>query len=154
MHVPSPDYELQIIKEIFQPTYITTYNKCKAINCEQPLNYGYFLCQDNINLVKKQKLSKYDYIVAIENIIDLLTIHTDHYYIQTCYVIIEDNKGIQYRGVSFGIPIHKRDLQPNQLTRPDEMEEMDEREGQISRKDQIRSALRDCLKYFNHILAP
>jgi non-canonical (house-cleaning) NTP pyrophosphatase len=137
--------KLQVIGEFFQPANITTYDTSKARVPEQPLNYGYFCCQENISLVKKQKVTEYDYIISIENIIDMLTQGLHHYYVETCYVIIEDTNGKQYRGVSFGIPIHKSDLQASRLTKPDEMDWL----GQISRKDQIRSAIRDCLKHIN-----
>lgn len=133
--------KLQVIGDLFQPVNITTYNTSQARFSEPPLNCGYACCQKAIALVKKQKLTEYDYIISIENVIDLLTIKDDHYYVETCYLIIEDSHGKQYRGVSFGIPVHKVDLERARLTLIDE----DDWKGHVSRIDHIRSAIRDCL---------
>lgn len=166
--------KLGAISELFQPANITTYNTSKAPLPEQPLNYGYFCCQTRINFVKQQPILEYDYIIAIENVIDTID-HLSkggdsHHYIDVCHVLIEDAFGKQYHGVSYGIKINKkyidraRDRTPLNysyrqhglaVTAGKMIAEEDpkiahddwmERLNGIPRKDQIKSAISDCWK--------
>jgi non-canonical (house-cleaning) NTP pyrophosphatase len=164
--------KLQAISALFRPANITTYNTTGAPLPEQPLNCGYLCCQTRINFVKQQKLLEYDYIIAIENVIDTINYLSkggdSHHYIDECHVMIEDVFGKQYHGISYGIKIHKKYVEQARFRTPlnynehglsvtagrmiaEENPEIDHANWMvkvygISRQDQIKSALSECLK--------
>lgn len=121
--------ELEVIGEFFEPVVITTYKISQPK--EQSFNDGYFCCQRQIKFLKQQSLHEFDYLIALSSSINVVNCIHEHYYVKTYHIILESCDGNRYYGISFGMPIYKN---------------KDGWKYNLTKKDQIRSAMRDCFK--------